>query len=782
MKRKALLAWLVFWLAILVMPAHADDTEIYGGVSATIEPNILILFDSSGSMLYRDVPRNEEYVPYDSTYPSRNYSNRIIKSGSERDAVQYADTIYAREDETKEWEIYQEVYYYGTPPYLTANSPLRTFFWDASKRKIKDPGEIVEYKHTFNGRKYTQFALGNYIMWMDRRLDVAREVITDLVENTEGVRLGLMRFTYPDTTESSYNNGKLVTPIKDMNGSARKSLVADINNLQGRSWTPLASSLAEAGWYYAGRRSWDSASYTSPVKDGYDCQPNYIILMTDGTPSRDGTYRGNAQSGGYMTGRYIHGVAIPKYKYEAGETIPDFEYDDNGRRMTAPTLADVAEYLYRSGTGENVGERTVITYTIGFQTNQSLLEETARRGSDLGKEGYFTVTTKDALADAFKKIIGNILQVDSIFVSPVVPVSQQNRSFAGSYLYVGFFRPNERDSWDGNIKKYYVDANTGNILDVNGNPATDANGAIKSSAQSFWSEGVDGSSVTKGGVGGLLSKNTNRVLYTHIGDSPVLSHPDNAFSSGNDVLTKELLQVEDASERIQTIRTVVNGAAGTTGESTVWKMGDVLHSAPAVVTYGRGTTAKSYIFAGTNRGVLHAFDDATGKEIWGFVPKEQLGRVKKLWTSPAEHAYFIDGTPVVYQNGSKTLLFVGERRGGSNYYALDISSPTEPVYRYTITDTVLSGDQGRNEGATLGQSWSTPTPHTIKTGSNTSETVFLMGGGYDRIQDAQLGKTPAGTEDSVGKAVFTIAVDSGQVSSLNFNGANFPDMRHSIID
>ncbi|MDL2322202.1 hypothetical protein LJC47_07670, partial [Desulfosarcina sp. OttesenSCG-928-B08] len=777
MKRKALLAWLVFWLAILVLPVQADDTEIYGGVSATIEPNILILFDSSGSMRYRDVPREEKYVPYDASYPNRNYSGRIITSGDEKDTVQSAAAIYARVDAENDW-----VKCYDSQAALGLSHPLKSYFWDKSGGKPKDPEKIVEYTYTISGKKYTQFALGNYIMWMDRRLDVAREVITDLVENTEGVRLGLMRFTYPDTTESSYNNGKLVTAVKDMSDAGRTSLIADINNLKAKSWTPLASALAEAGWYYAGKRSWDRVSYTSPVKDGYDCQPNYIILMTDGTPSRDGTYRGSAQSGGYMTGRYIHSVAIPKYQYGTGETIPDFEYDDSGRRMTAPTLADVAEYLYRSGTGENVGDRTVITYTIGFQTSQALLEETARRGSDLGKEGYFTVTTKDTLADAFKKIIGNILQVDSIFVSPVVPVSQQNRSFAGSYMYVGFFKPNDKAPWDGNIKKYYVDANTGNILDVNGNPATDANGAIKSSAQSYWSDGADGASVTKGGVGELLTQNTNRTLYTNIGVSPVLSHPDNTFSTENEALTKELLEVEDISERIQTIRTVVNGAVGTTGDATVWKMGDVLHSAPSVVTYGHGMTAKSYIFAGTNRGVLHAFDDATGKEIWGFVPKQQLGRVKKLWASPAEHHYFMDGVSVAYQDARETLLFFGERRGGSNYYALDISSPTAPVYRYTITDTVLSGDQGRNEDAILGQSWSTPTTHIIKTGNNTSETVFLLGGGYDPAQDAQLGKTPAGAEDSVGKAVFTIAVDSGQVSSLNFNGANFPDMRHSIID
>ena len=42
---------------------RADDTEIYGTItSVTLEPNILIVFDSSGSMDTADVP-GEPYDP-----------------------------------------------------------------------------------------------------------------------------------------------------------------------------------------------------------------------------------------------------------------------------------------------------------------------------------------------------------------------------------------------------------------------------------------------------------------------------------------------------------------------------------------------------------------------------------------------------------------------------------------------------------------------------------------------------------------------------------------------
>ena len=38
---------------------YADDTEIYGTVTnTTVEPNVLVVFDTSGSMATADVPEN----------------------------------------------------------------------------------------------------------------------------------------------------------------------------------------------------------------------------------------------------------------------------------------------------------------------------------------------------------------------------------------------------------------------------------------------------------------------------------------------------------------------------------------------------------------------------------------------------------------------------------------------------------------------------------------------------------------------------------------------------
>ena len=56
---------IIIMVLILSAPvlSRADDTEIYGTVTSTsLEPNVLIIFDSSGSMDTADVP-GEPYNP-----------------------------------------------------------------------------------------------------------------------------------------------------------------------------------------------------------------------------------------------------------------------------------------------------------------------------------------------------------------------------------------------------------------------------------------------------------------------------------------------------------------------------------------------------------------------------------------------------------------------------------------------------------------------------------------------------------------------------------------------
>jgi type IV pilus assembly protein PilY1 len=197
--------------------------------------------------------------------------------------------------------------------------------------------------------------------------------------------------------------------------------------------------------------------------------------------------------------------------------------------------------------------------------------------------------------------------------------------------------------------------------------------------------------------------------------------------------------------------------------------GDVLHSRPAVVNYGRDTTADNdvYIFYGANDGGLHAVKGGTspvsgdnhpdstpvqpGQERWSFIPKEMFGKLERLRQRTPEISsddprdYFVDGAISAYTkdvnedgklvaaNGDKVYLYLSMRRGGDFIYALDVSDPGAPKFLWRKQ----AGETGYGE---LGQTWSEPKVARIRANTRPSETaptgnpdniVLVMGAGYD---------------------------------------------------
>jgi type IV pilus assembly protein PilY1 len=715
----------------------ADDTSIYGTTSISVTPNILIIFDTSGSMSTVDVPG--EYYNPDTTY-SGSYTNGVV---------------------------YQKVSgWMGSWNYEVFASSTSVLNCPAVKTALETYGQ-VEYGIQASDGGYTcpgstkDLYMGNWINYDESdvddphsRISVAKETIKAIIndEDNANVRFGLMRF-------NNNQGGRIVQAC----GTDTATLISSVDSLTADGSTPLAETLAEAGLYFAGKESWynSSTTYNTPMQ--YRCQKNYIILMTDGEPTNDLDWR-------LSSGTYIN-----------GDTIGDYDEDGNESGGASDYLDDVAKYLYENDLNSSMGtsgdsfeKQNIITYTIGFQTQQQLLQDTATNGGGM----YYTANSISGLSAAFERIMTDIADVNAVFVSPVVPVSRMNRTFAGNSLYVGFFKPQSDGRWGGNIKKYGLDSD-GNIIDANGYAATQADGTIKDNARSFWSVSADGPNVLQGGIGGVLLDQANRNLYTYMGSQASLTHTSNAFSTSNTDITTATLGVSTDTQK----DTVINDIHG---EGRDWILGDILHSEPSVVHYdtdGNGTLDESFLFAGTNDGMIHCFKDSDGSEAWGFIPPDQLSKLQQLSDSNTVHDYFVDGAPAVYQTTGQKILFFGERRGGSDYYALDVTTYNAPSYLYKIAATFLANIDGDGidgvdgDNANLGQSWCTPTVHKIKTSSG-SDTVFLLGGGYDTNQDLSSPAVP----DGLGRAVFTIKVADGSISSLNVNAGYYTDMTHCIVD
>ena len=736
------------WIAMVLMigisaNAWADDTAIYGTVAnAELEPNVLILFDSSGSMGTVDVPGD----PYDPavTYPGSYPTNGVYVrkwSWAVRDYVWnlFADDV---NDLNCDW-IKNE---------LLADGNVT--------------GKIRSSDFTCGGWSDRRLRLGNYMNYVESgigdiksRIDVAKKVIAELINTTDDVRFGLFRFNYDE-------GGRLLAAC----GTDKASLVNAINNIDPDGYTPLAETLAEVGLYFAGMESWYNAgTYTSPMQER--CQKNYVIIMTDGEPRRD---------------RSAH---LTSTAYINDDVIGDYDNDHNGDEYTdsdsSDYLDDVAKYLYENdcnpsmGDGTSFDKQNIVTFTIGFKVTHQLLQDTAVNG---GGE-YFTANNYSDLALAFEQILLAISEENAVFVAPVVPISRMNRTYAGDNIYLGFFKPQQSGRWIGNIKRYALD-NQGILYDKTGIPACTADGLIKDNALSFWTQlGNDGPDVEKGGAAERLNLIIEgaglRNLYTYTGGTDVLTDNTNLFDYDNWSLTNLDLDVASNLERQSLIDSVHDGT-----------FGDIIHSEPVVVYYAGAD--KTMLFAGSNDGILHCIDDENGDEVWGFIPPDQLPRLKKLEND--DHDYFMDGSPVLYYTDTKTILLIGERRGGEYYSALDITAYNAPKWLYNIEPNKLDpnphNDPDDDNYETLGQSWGKPENGTVATGYTTSvdgdcqltiETnvtdVFLMAGGYDNNQDLEV---PAAT-DSVGRAILAVRVTDGQLI-VTANAVNTPAMTHSIVD
>ena len=226
--------------------------------------------------------------------------------------------------------------------------------------------------------------------------------------------------------------------------------------------------------------------------------------------------------------------------------------------------------------------------------------------------------------------------------------------------------------------------------------------------------------------------------------------------------------------------------------------GDVLHSRPAVVNYGRGSVENDvYIFYGTNDGGLRAVKGGLGTvtgdlhpngdpvqpgdERWTFIPKEVMDKFDRQRTRTPEISrdnprdYFVDGPVSAVTKdlnndgtlnagaGDKVYLYFTMRRGGDSIYAIEASDPGAPRFLWRKQ----AGDPGYGE---LGQSWSeakvtrvraNTRPLETPPGTNPDNVVLVMGAGYDSTPEDV---PPCLTDENDGTHVRRVPVGTGTIN------------------
>ncbi len=498
--------------------------------------------------------------------------------------------------------------------------------------------------------------------------------------------------------------------------------------------------------------------YQSPIDSALgSCQQNYIVLLTDGSPSVN--------------------TSAAKVKAMTGDT----SCVNSG---SAECGVELAKFLFEQDQEPGGEVQNVTTYTIGFNFSDDFIKDIASAGGG----SFFEASTATELTNTFETIIKEILKTDTTFVSPGATVNQFNRLNHRNELYFSLFKPDDDPKWVGNLKKYKISGS--NIVDKNDVPAIDSSsGFFKTTATSYWSANVDGNQVAIGGAAANLPTSGSRKMYTWYNGStsPVLSASVNAFTKANTAITDVMLGVEGETTgyRDGLMDWVLGVDVLDTDQDTDitedrLQMGDPLHSKPTLITYG-GTEASPdiTIFFGTNEGILHAVDAATGVEIFSFVPEQLLPNLDTFYknSSSGSHPYGLDGSVVTWvfdanndnqikaSDGDHAYVFIGMRRGGRNYYALDVTDRDNPEFMWMI-----QGGQAADEFEQLGQTWSTPVRTRIVVDGD-SEDVLVFTGGYDPNQDDVTVKTP----DTFGNAIFMVRAGADSITNGG-NNDGIPDL------
>ena len=861
-RQLGLLAAIAAIAALAAPPARAqDDTDLF---TTSVPPNVLLLMDNSGSM--NQIVWHPDFDPT-ATYSCSAYTSALFLSST--DTRTQCGTTRT---------------YYVDPEVPAAGNSMRFdpryLNWMHSLPN-GDP-RLAELAATTNGTYSPCLQAQGYTTYSRYRRarvtaakDVLREVICN-VNQAGKVRFGLAQFRLPGGSNDP-NGGFVRVPINDydapsysLNGSTLSHgghLDAGIDSLEGITWTPLGESLFQLYTYFMSRStnerpfgangstrfpgytyrtttSGNFGPYTtttssipiSPVQ--YTCQKNFVIVITDGEPTKDdfdNSNSGDDTSNGFSS----FGSLIGDYN-DDGET------EINGWACggaasgdeCALYLDDIAKWMHEHDFRPDMdGTQAIDVYTVGFSTTafaNDLLARTAAAGGGL----FYASNNAEELATAITAAVTDIVQKAQSFTAATVPAT---RTADGGNIYTSLFIPSQEAYWEGHLKLFQI-TSAGDILDANGNcallnpspPGECKSGQIAPSAVPFWDAGEeipdpDARDLYTSMPGAGRRNFDTSLPAAALGDplNPLddLTLADLALYPGSGATT--VLGLKDAI--IQNIRgcEMGTGVGATACVRRPWLLGDIFHSNPLVVgrprsfinevSYRQFATdyreRDNVIYAGSNAGFLHGFhagdwqpfatppsyDRGTGEELFGFMPWPARRNARHLpRDTGARDYYFVDGSPAAADvwfyssptqtakaaNGSewRTIVAGGIRQGGRAYYALDVTDPSAGSYPRYLWEFPAE-DAPLAVRASIGETWGQPvlTKVQVEIGGVPYERwVAIVSGGYHPTSDPN-DALNYNASSPAGRGIYILDVTTGEVLGEKKFNATATDGRQEML-
>lgn len=602
------------------------------------------------------------------------------------------------------------------------------------------------------------------------RLEWAKLAINNTVESTPGLDVGLMVFNFNAYSENRADGGRVILAVDDYTGT--DTFTTKVNNLDGKTNTPLCETMYEAYRYLAGlsvKYGNDDAGiwgYNSRGRYGY-LRPNIpprdfaaekngvyktpfdkcidnltVILVTDGEPTLDNGANDEVRA-------LVDNDSITKHG-KISSYLPNLT--KHLAKETTDILPNESEYP---------GNQNITTYVIGMGEINSdadavnMLKDAATGTTASNSDGYYSVNNVSLeLQTALLDIFYATLNTQASYTSPSVATNNFDRTRNLNNIYYSMFLPRDDKPWWGNLKKFKVEGDE-RIVDKNGKDAISSDdGNIADASHSFWSVTQDGDDVDKGGVLEHLRNQQPDKRTIYAGNGPELVTLD-SFVTDNKVFVLSSLGLSESTSdtELALYKSWIKGKdvddVDSESEVRPHVLGDILHSKPLVLNYGdKGIR----IIVGTNSGFLHMFEDQgdTVKENWAYLPNEFWPLQKELRNYNGRRSYYgIDSSPVAYRTSGETWVFFGLRRGGSSYYGMNLTNPDAPSDVWKI-DHHIPGFEN------LGQTWSVPLVTEVP---GVDGPVLIFSGGYDINKDAD----GVGGDDSLGRGVYMVKAKTGEL-------------------
>ncbi len=560
-----------------------------------VEANVMILFDNSGSM--NEAMYHEDYDQ------SLQYSGDYNNGG---------------------------MYYVGTEQIYTINNKKAML--------VKAPGNK-------SGRY-----IGNYLNWIFwhatdeqrapgslpdfTRMDVAHEVVYDIVDRSSGVRFGLANFY-------STNGGYIKKPC----GTDKDEVRDAIPGIYGTTWTPLGETMEDVLDYFQGNNGSD------PIEA--KCQKNFMIVMTDGFPTKD-----------VNVSAYLHDADNDGNDPGDCTSIGNLTYGNDAD--CSDHMDDVAYYMRHNDLRDDFGDdgedwedgQNVVTYSIGFGIDARLLAETAENGDGL----YLMASDAAELWNSLEMIMLDIISRMSTGAAVAVVSTERGDE---DYLYRGKFMPGE---WTGFLEAFALPYEVGDI------PTWEAGYLLSRRSAS------------------------SRTIFTAVEDDVYEFDSDSAgdlyeaMGQDNSSEAADLIAwargswVEGLRERADDwkLGDIIHSTPVVVGDPSHFTMDEDYQN-----FMDTWSNREKVVYVGSNDGMLHAFSAETGEEKWAFVPEFALEVFEDIANPFYCHNYTCDLTPAVsdmFINGAwRTVLVGGARDGGSSYFALDITDPNDPEFLWQMS-------------------------------------------------------------------------------------------------